>query len=82
MNSGAKSNDPFYMDVIAWAMLLLQALVWGDQSFFLTLLIPPVAITLGHLFLGEVINANAWSGFFVIALGFATTDGRLFRIRK
>jgi len=47
-----------------------------------TLLIPPVAITLGHLFLGEVINANAWSGFFVIALGFATTDGRLFRIRK
>ena len=47
-----------------------------------TLLIPPVASTLGHLFLGEVINANAWSGFFVIALGFATTDGRLFRIRK
>ena len=47
-----------------------------------TLLIPPVAITLGHLFLGEVINANAWSGFFVIALGFAITDGRLFRIRK
>ena len=47
-----------------------------------TLLIPPVTITLGHLFLGEVINANAWSGFFVIALGFAITDGRLFRIRK
>jgi len=47
-----------------------------------TLLIPPVAITLGHLFLGEVINANAWSCFFAIALGFAITDGRLFRIRK
>jgi len=47
-----------------------------------TLLIPPVAITLGHLFLGEVINANAWFGFFVIVLGFAITDGRLFRIRK
>ena len=54
----------------------------GRPIFFLTLLIPPVAITLGHLFLGDVINANAWSGFFVIALGFATTDGRLFRIRK
>jgi drug/metabolite transporter (DMT)-like permease len=47
-----------------------------------TLLIPPVAITLGHLFLGEVINANAGFGFFVIVLGFAITDGRLFRIRK
>ncbi len=47
-----------------------------------TLLIPPVAITLGHLFLGEVINANAGFGFFVIVLGLAITDGRLFRIRK
>ena len=54
----------------------------GRPIFFLTLLIPPVAITLGHLFLGDVINANAWSGFFVIALGFAITEGRLFRIRK
>ncbi|MDG1739371.1 MAG: DMT family transporter [Paracoccaceae bacterium] len=43
-----------------------------------TLLIPPFAIGLGVLFLGERIAPEAWFGFAVIALGFAVTDGRLF----
>ncbi|MEK9880965.1 MAG: hypothetical protein VW474_14325, partial [Paracoccaceae bacterium] len=34
------SNDPFYMDLTAWAMLLLLALVWGDQSFAFDLVDP------------------------------------------
>ncbi len=42
-----------------------------------TLLIPPFAIGLGVLFLGERLGAEAWAGFAVIALGFAVTDGRL-----
>ncbi|MDA5095045.1 DMT family transporter [Aliiroseovarius sp. KMU-50] len=44
-----------------------------------TLLIPPFAIALGALFLGERLPASAWAGFAVIALGLAVTDGRLFQ---
>ncbi len=42
-----------------------------------TLLIPPFAIGLGALVLGEQIGPKAFIGFAVIALGFAVTDGRL-----
>ena len=42
------------------------------------LLIPPFAIGLGVVFLGEQMGAEAWIGFAIIALGFAVTDGRLF----
>lgn len=43
-----------------------------------TLLIPPVAIGLGAVFLDERIKVEAWIGFVIIGLGFAVTDGRLF----
>lgn len=43
-----------------------------------TLLIPPFAIGLGVMFLGEKMGLEAWIGFAIIALGFAVTDGRLF----
>ena len=42
-----------------------------------TLLIPPVAIGLGAVFLDERIGVEAWIGFVIIGLGFAVTDGRL-----
>ncbi len=42
-----------------------------------TLLIPPVAIGLGMLFLEERLAPQAWAGFAVIALGLVVTDGRL-----
>ena len=45
-----------------------------------TLLIPPFAIGLGVLFLGEKMGVEAWIGFAIIALGFAVTDGRLFSV--
>jgi drug/metabolite transporter (DMT)-like permease len=45
-----------------------------------TLLIPPFAIGLGVLFLGEKIGPEAWVGFGIIAVGFAVTDGRLFSL--
>jgi drug/metabolite transporter (DMT)-like permease len=43
-----------------------------------TLLIPPVAIGLGAVFLDERIGLESWIGFVIIGLGFAVTDGRLF----
>jgi drug/metabolite transporter (DMT)-like permease len=45
-----------------------------------TLLVPPFAIALGVLFLGERMGVQAWIGFAIIALGFAVTDGRVFSI--
>lgn len=45
-----------------------------------TLLIPPFAIGLGVLFLGEKMGPDAWIGFAIIVLGFAVTDGRIFSI--
>ena len=43
-----------------------------------TLLIPPFAVGLGVLFLGEEMKLEASIGFAIIGLGFAVTDGRLF----
>lgn len=43
-----------------------------------TLLIPPFAIALGVMFLGERMGVESAIGFAIIALGFAVTDGRLF----
>ena len=45
-----------------------------------TLLIPPFAIGLGVMFLGEQMVLEAWIGFAIIGLGFAVTDGRLFSL--
>ncbi|MCK8464885.1 DMT family transporter [Aliiroseovarius sp. S1339] len=42
-----------------------------------TLLVPPFAIALGVMFLGESLPASAYLGFGVIALGLVVTDGRL-----
>ena len=47
-----------------------------------TLLIPPFAVSLGVVFLGERMGVEAWIGFIVIAVGFAVTDGRLFQFKQ
>ena len=41
-----------------------------------TLMIPPVAIALGALFLGERLPPSAWGGFGLVASGILVTDGR------
>ena len=41
-----------------------------------TLLIPPFAIALEGVFLGEQITTAAWIGFAIIAFGSAANDGR------
>ena len=49
----------------------------ASNLLLVTLLIPPFAIGLGALFLGEKMELDAWIGFAIIGLGFAVTDGRL-----
>jgi len=54
-------------------------LAGAANLMLVTLLIPPVAITLGALFLGELLTQEAFWGFAIIALGLVVTDGRLLR---
>lgn len=66
--------------VFAYALYFAILKRAGAANLLLvTLLIPPFAIALGALFLGETIGREAWGGFAVIAFGFAVTDGRLFQ---
>jgi len=52
----------------------------GSANLMLvTLLIPPVAVSLSVTFLGEKIGVEAWIGFGLIAVGLAITDGRLWQ---
>ena len=50
----------------------------ATNLLLVTLLIPPFAVGLGVLFLGEGMKLEASIGFAIIGLGFAVTDGRLF----
>lgn len=60
---------------VLYFAILAQA---GAANLLLvTLLVPPFAIGLGAVFLGERMGPEAWIGFAIIALGFAVTDGRL-----
>ncbi|WP_300064732.1 DMT family transporter [uncultured Roseobacter sp.] len=88
------------LSVGVWGALIGMAVLSTALAYFLyfailvragaanlllvTLLIPPFAIGLGVLFLGEEIGLEAWIGFAIIALGFAVTDGRIvsFLFRK
>lgn len=47
-----------------------------------TLLIPPFAIGLGVLFLGEQMGTEMWAGFAIIAVVFSVTDGRLYSFTR
>ncbi len=47
-----------------------------------TLLIPPVALFLGVVFLGEPLEPRAVAGFSLIAAGLAVIDGRVLRIAR
>ena len=83
----------------AWAAILALALVCtafayvlyfrlidsagATNALLVTLLVPPTAILLGGLFLGEVLAPRDFAGLALIALGLAAIDGRLFaRIRR
>jgi drug/metabolite transporter (DMT)-like permease len=61
----------------------LIAIAGATNASLVTLLVPPSAILLSFLFLGERLGAEDWAGVAVIGLGLAILDGRLVaRIRK
>jgi drug/metabolite transporter (DMT)-like permease len=49
----------------------------ATNALLVTLLVPPVAILLGSLFLGETLAPEDFAGLALIALGLAAIDGRL-----
>ena len=49
----------------------------ATNALLVTLLVPPVAIVLGALFLGETLAPQDFAGLGLIALGLAAIDGRL-----
>ncbi len=51
----------------------------ATNALLVTLLVPPIAILLGSLFLNEVIAPRDFAGMALIALGLAAIDGRVLR---
>jgi drug/metabolite transporter (DMT)-like permease len=49
----------------------------ATNALLVTLIVPPVAILLGALFLGEALNPRDFAGLALIAFGLAAIDGRL-----
>jgi drug/metabolite transporter (DMT)-like permease len=54
----------------------------ATNALLVTLLVPPVAILLGALFLGESLAAQDFIGLGLIALGLAAIDGRLLSLLR
>ena len=52
----------------------------ATNALLVTLLVPPVAILLGGLFLGETLAPQDFLGLLLIALGLAAIDGRVLRL--
>ena len=64
--------------VLAYILYFKVLVRVGSANLMLvTLLIPPFAIGLGVVFLGERLGLDAWIGFALIAVGLVITDGRL-----
>jgi drug/metabolite transporter (DMT)-like permease len=55
----------------------------ATNALLVTLLVPPIAILLGVLFLDEVLEPRDFAGLALIAVGLAAIDGRIFaRLRR
>lgn len=52
----------------------------ATNALLVTLLVPPVAILLGAMFLGEHLHARDFAGLALIAAGLAAIDGRMLRL--
>ncbi len=70
-----------YYVIIATALAYLLyyrilALAGSGNLMLVTLLVPPIAIVLGAVFLNEALHARAYYGFALLALGLIILDGR------
>jgi len=54
----------------------------ATNALLVTLLVPPVAIVLGALFLNETLAVQDFAGLGLIALGLAAIDGRVFNLLR
>jgi len=86
----------FDLSISVWGALLSLAILSTGVAYILyfeilkragaanlmlvTLIIPPVAIVLGSMFLGERLGVQAFAGFLLIAIGLAIIDGRVFAL--
>lgn len=75
-----------YYAVFATALAYLLyyrvlAMAGSGNLLLVTLLIPPVAITLGALVRDETLHPGEYLGFAILALGLSIIDGRLWRRR-
>ena len=73
-----------YYAVIATAAAYLLyyrvlAMAGSGNLMLVTLLVAPVAITLGAVVLGEKLSANAFVGFVILAVGLIILDGRAWK---
>ncbi len=89
----AEGVPSFDLSVEVWASLLAVALMSTAVAYLLyfeilvragsanlmlvTLMIPPIAVSLSYTFLDERLGNEALYGFVLIAIGLAITDGRL-----
>lgn len=74
-----------YYSVVATALAYLLfyrilAVAGASNLMLCTLLIPPIAIVLGALFLGETLEPRAILGLLILALGLVLLDGRILRL--
>lgn len=70
--------------ITALAYLLFYRIIrlaGAGNTTLVTLLVVPIAVTLGALVRGETLPPSAFAGFALIALGLVVLDGRLFRRR-
>jgi len=58
------------------------AMAGAGNLMLVTLLVPPIAIILGAVFLGEALPLRAYGGFLVLALGLLIIDGRILRLLR
>jgi drug/metabolite transporter (DMT)-like permease len=70
-----------YYVIIATALAYLLyyrilALAGSGNLMLVTLLVPPIAIVLGAVVLGETLHPRAYTGFALLALGLIILDGR------
>ena len=75
-----------YYAIVATAVAYLLyyrvlAMAGSGNLLLVTLLIPPVAITLGALVRDETLHPSEYLGFAILALGLSVIDGRLWRRR-
>ena len=56
------------------------AMAGSGNLMLVTLLVAPIAITLGAVVLGEKLGTNAYFGFAILAVGLIILDGRVWKV--